>query len=433
MGRFKFLALSFLILMCFPLLTYAGNVDTFGIGSKAVALGGAYTAYADGPFAVYYNPAGLTQIKKPMISVGGEIMNPSLKLYNYQATDFAGRKVQPYGKDITDTSPDLFIPFAGFVIPLNDRFTFGFAAYTPYGLHVKFDSNPLVNPGAYNNFESYYMRMVMTPTIAYKISDKLSIGFGVSIGRSYSGSERRLYLPGTYLNNKVIKGTFKDPINYSYNIGILYKPIKQLALGLTYRSEAHTNFTGTVTIVGVQSVGASTVINHPDQVQAGIRYMPTNRLSFEVDFLWTHWGLIDKYTLHFNEPIASLNNIREQTFLRNWKNTKELRFGAEWKATKLLTLRAGYYYDPSPIPTDTFDMVWPDGNKETYSFGAGLNFGRFSVDTAIQYIIASSKRYVRGDSEELNSSYPSTDAPGKVNTEGYGKLWGYSLTLNYKF
>ncbi len=432
MGRFKFLALSFLILMCFPLLTYAGNVDTFGIGSKATALGGAYAAYADGPFAVYYNPAGLTQVKRPMISVGGEIMDPTLKVYNYKATDLGGNKVDPYGKDISDTSPDLVVPFAGFVIPLNDRFTFGFAAYTPYGLHVKFDSNPLVNPGAYNNFDSYYMRMVVTPTIAYKISDKLSVGFGISIGKSYSGNERRIYAPGTSLHNKIIKGNMMDPINYSYNIGVLYKPIKQIALGLTYRSRTHTNFTGTVETEGVQRVGASVVIDHPDQVQAGIRYMPTDYLSFEVDFLWTHWDLIHQYTLHFNSPLTIINS-KEQTFYRNWKNTKEFKFGAEWKASKLLTLRAGYYYDPSPIPTDTFDMVWPDGNKETYCFGAGLDFGHFSVDAAIQYIKATGKRYVRGDSEELNSSYPSTYDPGSVYTEGYGKLWGYSLTLNYKF
>jgi len=44
--------------------SYAAAVDTFGIGSKATALGGAFSAYADDPFATYYNPAGLTQIQK---------------------------------------------------------------------------------------------------------------------------------------------------------------------------------------------------------------------------------------------------------------------------------------------------------------------------------------------------------------------------------
>jgi len=37
---------------------WAGNVDTYGIGAKNTAMGGAVSAYADDPFAIYYNPAG---------------------------------------------------------------------------------------------------------------------------------------------------------------------------------------------------------------------------------------------------------------------------------------------------------------------------------------------------------------------------------------
>ncbi len=431
MGRFKVSVLLFLFLMCFPLASLAGNVDTFGIGSKATALGGAYTAYADGPFAIYYNPAGLTQIKRPMVSVGAEVMDPTLKLYDYKAKDYAGNEVQPYDKTITDTSPDLVIPFAGFVIPINDRFTFGFATYVPYGLHVKWKSSN--NAGMYNSFESYYLRFVATPTIAYKISDKLSIGFGVSIGRSYSGSQRRIYAPSLpNLNNKVIKGNLMDAVNYSYNIGIMYKPLKKITIGLTYRSMTHTHFSGTVKVVGVGETGASTSIDHPDQIQAGIRYTPTKNISLEADILWTHWDLIDQYTVNFNHPLLGK---KKEVYPRNWKNTTQLKFGAEWKATKLLTLRAGYYYDPSPIPTDTFDILWPDGNKSTYCAGLGLNFGRFSVDMAVQYIISVGKRHIRGDSKELNNSYsdPITGKQGSVYTNAYGHLWGYSLTLNYTF
>ena len=411
----------------------AGNVDTFGVGAKATALGGAYSAYANGPFAAYYNPAGLTQIKRPMASAGLEIMDPSLKVYDYKAKDSNGNEIQPYNKTISDTSPDLFIPTAGFVLPLNDRFAFGFAAYVPYGLHIKWRSSNEQNAGSYNAFESYYIRVVATPTIAYKISDKLSVGFGVSIGRSYSGSQRRIYAPSMpALNNRVIKGTLIDSVNYSYNIGIMYKPINKITLGLTYRSRTHTHFSGTVKVIGLESVGASTSIDHPDQVQGGIRFTPTDKISLETDVVWTHWDLIDGYTLHFDKPLLGK---RQETFDRNWKNTTQYRFGAEWKASKLLTLRAGYYYDPSPIPTDTFDLLWPDGNKSTYSGGLGLNFGKVSVDLAVQYIIARTKRNVRGDSKELNNSYanPITQQPGSVSTEAKGHLWGYGLTVNYTF
>ncbi|WP_456484976.1 hypothetical protein [Desulfurobacterium sp.] len=47
-----------LFLSCFFAVSsaaYGGNVDTFGIGSAETALGGAYSATADDPYAVYYN------------------------------------------------------------------------------------------------------------------------------------------------------------------------------------------------------------------------------------------------------------------------------------------------------------------------------------------------------------------------------------------
>lgn len=49
---------------------YAGSVETFGIGAKETAQGKAVAAQADTPFAVYYNPAGLTQIEGPTLSAG---------------------------------------------------------------------------------------------------------------------------------------------------------------------------------------------------------------------------------------------------------------------------------------------------------------------------------------------------------------------------
>ena len=43
----KLLSLLPFLILSFPTVSNAGNVDTFGIGSKATALGGAFSAYAD--------------------------------------------------------------------------------------------------------------------------------------------------------------------------------------------------------------------------------------------------------------------------------------------------------------------------------------------------------------------------------------------------
>ena len=428
----KFLTLLSLSLLIFSSEAKAGNVDTFGIGSKATALGGAFSAYADDPFAVYYNPAGLTQIDVPTLSVGSEVLIPHLKVHNYRAVDGDGNRVEPYGASFTDTSDNLVVPHFGFATLLWQSLYFGIAAYVPYGLHIKWNNDPSKNPAVYNGFESYYVRGVVTPTLAVKLTDKLSAGFGISFGRSDAGTQRRIYAPSIpTLHGRVIKGDLHDDFNISFNVGFLYKPYDNLSLGITYRSRTNTDFEGTVEVKGIDKVGASTSIDHPEQLQFGVKYRPNKKLTLTADVVWTNWSVVKGYTVKFDRPLLGKT---EEYFPRDWKDTRQLRLGIEYKWSDFLTLRGGYFYDPSPIPDHTFDMLWPDADKKTYSVGAGFHFGRLTVDTVVQYVIAEYKREIGGESVNLNNSYPGTSGnPGRVSMSADGHLWGYGVTVSYRF
>ncbi len=422
----------FLLLSLIPLSSKAGNVDTFGIGAKATALGGAFSAYADDPFAVYYNPAGLTQIERPTFSLGFEVLNPKLKVHNFEAVDGDGNRVEPYGISFSDSSDNFVVPHFGFATHLWNNVYFGIAAYVPYGLHIKWNSSPSRNPASYNGFESYYVRGVVTPTMAIKLTDRLSAGFGVSFGRSDAGTQRRIYTPSIpSLHGRVIKGDLHDDLNVSFNFGLLYKPYDNFSVGLTYRSKTNTDFEGTVEVKGVDKVGASTKIDHPEQLQLGLKYSPNKRLTLTTDFVWTRWSTVKDYTVKFDRPLLGK---REEYFPRDWKDTRQIRLGIEYKWNEILTLRGGYFYDPSPIPDHTFDLLWPDADKKTYSLGAGLNFGRLKIDTVLQYVVAEYKREVGGESENLNNSYTGVNGnPGSVSMSADGHVWGYGVTVSYSF
>jgi len=431
MKKFFFL----LLILFLPMTAKAGNVDTFGIGSKATALGGAFSAYADDPFAVYYNPAGLTKVTSPTLSIGGELLDPTLKVHDFRAQDGNDVRVNPYEVSFNDTSDNLLAPHLGFATPLFNNIYFGIATYIPFGLHIKWNSNTAENPAAYNGFESYYLRGVVTPTLAIRLSDKLSAGFGISFGRSEAGTQRRIYAPTIpSLHNRIIKSELSDDFNVSFNVGILYKPYDNLSFGLTYRSRTKTNFEGTVEVVGINKVNATTEIDHPEQLQAGVMYRPNKKLTLTADVVWTNWSIIDSYTVKFDGEVIPSSGKTEENFPRNWKDTRQVRIGIEYKLNEIITLRGGYFYDPSPIPDSTFDMLWPDADKKTYSFGVGLNFGKFSVDTVLQYIVAEYRREIGGESVELNSTYEgSTGEPGTVAMSADGHLWGYGITVNYRF
>lgn len=476
---------------------FAGNVETFGIGARATALGGAYTATADDPFAAYYNPAGLTQIDKAMLSTGITMIDPSLTIHRFSVEDKNKNSIfGPTG--ISDESNDLFVPHLGFSMPLNEKMSVGFAAYVPWGLDVEWSPDTNKNPGAYNWYHSYYMREVVTPTFAYKVNDKFSIGLGVSLGKSKSGADRKIYapitaveamaqglkvkqnityeqaiaaasnffakLPGGRLpstnpglpaddyaslyriqssndrHGSTLQGKMEDDFNYSFNIGFMYEPTDALSLGLTYRSKTDTDFEGDVKLSGTKIAKLELDYDHPDQIQVGVRYRPNDKVSMEADVVWTNWRH-NEYQLEFFEPLTTPAILPlSKTYDREWHNTNQLRLGIEWQALDFMAVRAGYFYDPSPIPDGTFDIMWPDGDRKTYSVGLGFNFGEnWTLDTTLQYAIAETARVIGGESEHnLNETYnPYKGTPldngAKVSLEGDGNLWGYSATVNYKF
>lgn len=470
----------FAVLLFFSIFSasssFAGCVDSFGIGSKATALGGAVAATADDPFAVYYNPAGLSQIEGPVVAAGVHMIDPDLSIYRFKVEGSDPNLNQ--GADFSDTSDSLFVPHIGYAQAINDRISVGVAAYVPYGLDIEWNDNPLQNPAAYSFYHSYYLREAVTPSISYKVNEKLSLGFGVSLGKSKSGVERKLYypsrpsdlnpsLPDEYLgsvppqtateqawyalstsyahNGSNVDVELEDSFNYSFNVGVLYQPNEDWSLGLTYRGRTDAEFKGDVEVDGVYACDAKMDYDHPEQIQAGVRYNTDDKFSMELDVVWTRWSILDQQTTYFSPDLMTL--IAAEKFDRDWDNTTQVRMGFEWTPTEQMVFRAGYFYDPSPIPDDTFDMMWPDADKKTYSIGMGYDFGRITVDGVIQYAIAEQKRYIGGESENLNHAYnsPSIDGifqmagvdnsndNGAVSMEADGHLWGFGLTVSYEF
>lgn len=480
------------ILLCLLCATaaYAGNVDTFGIGAKATAMGGAFSAVADDTSAVYYNPAGLTQFKRSMASFGILMLDPELKVTGYSASDGNGTAINPQDADVNDESNNLFIPHLGYVAPINDKLVAGVALYVPYGLDIKWSNDTAENPIAYNVIRSYYLREVITPTLAYKLNDKLSLGAGISIGKSKSGVERKLYNQGTantlatalgglagacatnpsaanafgaaaiqacagyYIatttNGKVIKSELEDTVNYSYNLGVMYTPAKEWNVGVTYRSRTNTNFTGTTKIEGltptqvttlgllgrVVSADAETSVDHPEQLQVGVKYQPNSKLMIAADLVRTKWSDIESYTVDFD---PSLLGMAEKEYPRHWEDTTQIRLGVDYQLTDMFSVRGGYYYDPTPIPDNYFDVEWPDADKHVYSLGAGINLGQWSVDLVAMLIKSDGKRSIRGESHNMNETYntlttpPSTYTEGDVEMDAVGTLYGYGVSVNYKF
>jgi long-chain fatty acid transport protein len=468
----------------------AGLMDTLGLGSKATSLGGAYCAYADDPFAIYYNPAGLTQIESFTVSNGAHIAYPVIKVNNFHV-DGGVFKVYGVEKPMENVGLDGFTdisnkerivpaPHFATAYPINSRMVAGFAVYAPFGASAYWPETN--NPGAYNSTFGSFTRIAATPTISYMVNNRLSVGFGVSIGVTEVKAERIFYVPpevknalqnqyntlvrnGSDLQYKVkatidadgkkVVAELLDPFNYSFNLGVMYRLSDKVTLGATYRSRADVKVKGSVELEGLNgsygttpagnpilsSVDGETQVDNPPQFQFGIRCQPSEEFSVMIDYVWTRWSIIDGYNMKLSPKL--LDNREQEDFTRDWVDTSQIRFGFEWISDDFVTVRCGYYFDPSPVPDDTFDFGSSDVNKSVFSLGLGLNFGKLTVDTVFQYISSEDRESVSSgtENEPLTASYEFL-YEADLDAEAYDQIvtykanmqvWAVGATANYAF
>jgi long-chain fatty acid transport protein len=419
--------------------SHAGLLQTFGVGANATAQGEAVVAHANDPFAVYYNPAGLTLIKKPVVTTGVMIYDAKVKITDFKLTSsMTGDRNFNSGPGDFESDCDLIInPNMGFAMPINDKWSFGIAAYAPYGLHLEWEKDYTKNPGALYAWESKYGRTVVTPGFGYKISDKLSVGFGLSLGKSISDAGKTI--PIDPANPTYLKLESEDDFNWSFNVGIMYRPIDQISLGLTYRSRTDADFEGDALMNGIKVSTVKMDYDHPECVQAGVRYFASKDLSVEFDMIWTRWGILDEQVIEM--PDVSGGGSHHD---RDWTNEIQYKVGLEWKITDCFALRTGYVYDPTPVPNSTFDLGWPDTDRNVYNLGFGWDITeRWHIDGVIQHVRSTSVRKINGDSGELNQGYGpivSGLSGGKIPADTVevsfgdeGILWGYGINVSYTF
>ena len=527
----------------------AGNIDTFGIGAKATSLGGAFSALADDPFALYYNPAGMAWVKKPKFSMGLQLLIPDLKVENFSVISPTQEALHEQEdllikgpKDFSNNAKGLFVPCIGYSMPVNDKISAGFAVYVPWGVELEFDSNPVNNPAAFNGYHAFMVREVFTPGISYMVNDKLSVGFGLSIGKSHTGLDKLLYIasdlahierqaidiaetifksieakarendPNIVINTSsvaaaALKTTNSEPelaklltrfsasgietskqigeffastydgvpardhgakvevemfdhFNISFNLGLLYQPTDTVRMGFTYRSQAKENYQGDIEVLypdngKIWTADAVMDYKQPDQIQWGVRYQPHSKWAIEVDMVWTQWSIMDRQVTTLSEPlmvhILPGNAVIDSSRVifdhpRDWVDTIQKRFGMEWYAKDWLTVRMGYFYDPTPVPDKTMDFQWPDGDKKIYSLGLGvngsciniknnkLNLNNLDIDLAFQYGKSEYKRFIGGESKNMNHDYDLTEFYHRhVSLSASGVVWGFGCNVNYAF
>ncbi len=348
---------------------WAGGWNNTLMGCRAFAIGGAFVAVADDPSAIFHNPAGLVYQERALnLSIDGFYISP---VHEYVTTDGARVKSQ-----FKSSLPQFFLTFKA-----NSRLTFGFGFYVPYaGGGVDWKEGAEVQP-----FKLTMGVYSLTPTISYKLSEKLSVGFNLN----FYGSE---------LNIDMVDETY-GPMKseekgsaVSASFGLMYRPSQRMSIGLDVRGPAKMTLTGrtsvTITdpLLGTFSMPlhSETSFALPWDIELGLAYRLTENLLLSTSAQYTMWSALDKVEkVMKNVPLVG--DI-EETQIMNYEDILILRAGFEYYISGGIILRGGLGYDRCACPEDRLDYKGNiDVDKFTLIGGIGYRTGRTQIDFVYAY------------------------------------------------
>lgn len=348
---------------------------------EGIARGNAFAATADNASAIYYNPAGITQLEGIQAQAGIYLISADTSY-----TSPTGVKAE------TDTTPQavpqLYVVDSLTSLPLS----FGLGVYAPYGLGLDWgDTSPFRTLAERGKL----LYASVNPVGAWRISSTLSI----AVGPTLNYSQATLKQGFSTINPTDSFRYDGQALGFGFNAGLMWKPIPQLSLGINYRSATDLNYHGNsetspsepFPYYSPTSTRAS--IHFPQYVVGGISFRPTDKWNFEFDLDWTDWDSV-KEIVFKGTPLGDL------PFVLNFRSSFMYEFGITRQLGKGYYASIGYFYSENSSPDRNYNPIIPDANLHLGGLGVGHRGKRW--DWAFGYQFAyNGGRQVSGDVNPL--------------------------------
>ncbi|MGL6079750.1 OmpP1/FadL family transporter [Methyloversatilis discipulorum] len=335
-----------------------------GAGTGTAFAGAAATA--EDASTVYFNPAGMTYL--PMghsVSVAGTILHRSLDFDNTGSSQVAAPF--PLGDEGGDAGGTSLVPAAFYSYAFSDRIRFGVGVSPTFGNKTEYDRTFM---GRFQGYHTDLKAINVNPSVAFKVSDRLSLGAGISFVK-LEGDIRQfapLVLPGpTFVeaHNRLEA----DDTAWGFNLGVMYQPTADTRIGMTYRSRVDFRLRGDATLTGVgpaQVTDVTSKVELPDTFSVAVHQQISDRWEMMGDWTWTGWSTFKSLDVRNASTGARISNPNY-----DFKDSWRIGFGGAYKYSDDLKLRFGVAYDKTPVPdSDSRTLTLPDSDRVWVSIGA---------------------------------------------------------------
>jgi long-chain fatty acid transport protein len=354
-------------LLMFSQLGFAGGFYLPEVGSPG-SVGTAGVANVVNNFgtdAALTNPAGMTGLKRDQVLIGNQALIPYQK--------FDSSIAEAGGDDGGNAGVLAVVPGFYAVKTLGDRFRAGFSVAGPVGGGFDFRRDFV---GRYQAYQSSINGAAFSPSLGFKVNNKLSVGAGVSAIYTIF-NEKIAVNQGAAPDGKVELEDLDDWSAQGF-LGLTFQATDKLMFGLNYRSKSDVDVEGDIKFRNISNPienritsrldGAEIQFDYPQVLRLGAKYEATDKLTLFADVDWEDWSQFSDNKLSID---ASGPTTIVQTIDRNWKDTYHVGLGMFYNFDDTHHLSAGVAYDSSPVDDKDRTIDLPLDEQVKFSLGYG--------------------------------------------------------------
>jgi len=293
--------------------------------------------------------------------------------------------------------------------------------YTPFGSNVTW---PTDWAGSHLVNEIELSAIFIQPTLSYQLFDSVSIGAGpiIAIGGVQFNRNAGQSLTNEQGDRSNVAVEDSGVLGYGWTAGLMFTPNDRFTFGFNYRSlinidsedgtATFSNFPNSPLTPANGETSFTATLPLPAEITVGVSYK-WDKLLLAFDYNRALWSEYESLDLEFGNGSTSINP-------RNYKDASTYRLGAQYEATDNLVVRAGYYFDESPVQSGFFAPETPRNDSNGYTFGFSYNINeKFAIDASLLYL-----RF-----KEINESYDFFTDPGATEPSSFGGTFKSSALI----
>lgn len=407
-GMIKGVCAAFLIsALSSTIYSSAANAGGFSIREQSTSgLGAAFAGNAAGYdlSTIYWNPAGVATAGVGVTTESHyALILPNSRIDPVDGQPTAALLGAFFGYDTNPTNIEevAIVPASYGAYRINDKLTLGFGINSPFGLSTKSDNPNYLDQFSYRSAD--LLTMNLNPVIGYQVSDTLSIGVG------FQAQYTDLELNQAFLAGVGVDPTAKlqgDDWGYGFTIGAMWKPVAGTTIGIGYRSKIENTLEGDVYVDGIgQFANIEADLDLPDILTISLRQDLSPNMRLLGTFEWTNWSILQTVKVQDTGTGSQLlfpgvGGAAPVQIEANWDDGYFLSGGLEYDYNSQLTLRGGVAYEWSPVqePTQRLSTI-PDADRIWLSVGATYKWNEMtSFDIGYTHIFIEDSDILRPNS-----------------------------------